>query len=262
VVPVADADAVLQDLRHALRTGRHGNIGLLAHTTGLVMSPETLQEVEDGIDRVAGHRPAVDQQRMRELWGTYKDCVEVHEPIEQGVEYEHRRLLRARDPKDLPVLAAAASRPNAIILTNDADLIELGLAPGSWLVTTRILLAIAAVDSTFQGSMAAACLGLAGLGAVVRSAIGGSTGARVTTVALGLGLTYVVANAERRARTAAGVKRVIDAASELAAEQQGNLSQLRPFIVANVVAQGLTRTSCQAIRSNSIQPTESSNAFS
>jgi hypothetical protein len=48
--------------------------------------------------------------------------------------------------------------------------------------------------------------------------------------------TYVLADAERRARTTARVQRGADVASELAAERQNQLGQLQPFIVATAIA--------------------------
>lgn len=235
LVAVADADAVLQDLRHALRTGSPGNVGLLACSVGVVMSQTTITEVDNRIEKVAAHPPFVDALAMRRLWEGYKNGVEVHQMAPADVDSEQARRLHDRDPKDLPVLAAATSRGNAVILTNDSDLIDLGLAPESWLTTTRALLPIVQGDATVQAGTTIAYCTVIALGSLGRRAVDGSAAARVASLLLVVATAYALGDGARRARTAAGFRRAVVAFRDVVTKRQECLGQLRPYVVATIV---------------------------
>ena len=207
VVIVADASALLQDLRHSAR-GSVGILGELARLGFVISPPSVIFETEKHLAKML----AIDAPEpvLRRLWGEYKQSIRIVEvdPEEaHGVDVE---MLRERDPRDVPVLAVAqALHSRAVILTSDLDFISLGLAPADWLTTARSVKEVADVDSTELVALMV-LRGLAiGSAHLLRAANAGTISARLGLIGLAAALTWAVAERGRRTRIADGLTTIV-----------------------------------------------------
>ena len=214
---VADASAVLQDLRFSARTGEVGCLAKLAICGSVRMPGEMVAQVDARIERVAGGNE-VTTQSMRRAWirwfephiiVTYGDGA-VLTPADED--------LAVRDATDLPLVDCMRRLEQPVLLTCDADLISLGYAHPRWLETARAATDIVTVDVAIETVAHGAPVAIRAGNALVRNALDGSTGSALLLGGLlGAAISLLARSDDRAAmiqrarQAAAAVIRKMDA---------------------------------------------------
>lgn len=227
---LADASAVLQDLRWAALHGRPGLIGVLAAMAGLVMTSEGVAEVERGIERVGASASLVEAMRL--VWvGTYRGHVQVG-TVEDKTADARVAHVAQRDPDDVALAALAVGCRRSVLLSSDLDLIEAGLAHESWLSAARVVERLNHLDAGVAGTAFAAEMTVRAITGLVAAASRGSAPARLILLVAALAVSVWFSDPERRAAALEGVRAVGSAAMDAVVERQCLTDQLlsRPAV--------------------------------
>ena len=238
VSPVADASALLQDLRHGAVNGCDGILGTLAHAGCLSTSAEAVSEVDARISRVAADPHQEDA--MREIWSRYRVRLDVVEDGMVDLDVVAVADLAERDPTDLHLIAAANCKDAAVILSDDRDLRDLGLAPPCWLDGARAVATINSADATSYIAGAGLVLAVETVTATLRAARDGSATAMIA-VLLAIGaLAFVALDPHRRDLALEHAGAFIGQIGEAQEQRRDALASLATFLGAPGVDRGDT----------------------
>lgn len=207
VVVVADSSALLQDLRHSAR-GTVGILGELARLGFVVSPPSVILETEKHLPRMV----AIDvpEPLLCSRWNEYKQWIHVVDVDPDEAHGIKVRALRTRDPRDVPVVAAAqAQHGQAVILTGDLDFISLGLAPANWLMAARSVKEVAIVDATELVGLVVIRGLITGMAHTFKAASAGEISARVLLAGLAAAFTWIAMEKRLRVRVAGGLTTIV-----------------------------------------------------
>lgn len=225
---VCDACALLEELRFAARTGQRGSIGVFAAFATVITTAEVVNEVQRGIAKVARDDDLA--ERMRQAWRSRYEPHIVVEASTYDRDDERLAALLIRDPNDVEIAALALSRPRAVLLTSDRDLLDLGFATGPWLELARRAQRVAEVDAgTAAVVFAAEHLARAAC-AVITAARAGSWPAQLVVAATALVTSWLLTDARRHASALDVVRSGGRTAAEALAGRERALRELRPAI--------------------------------
>jgi predicted nucleic acid-binding protein len=197
VVLIADASAVLQDMRHAVQNREVGIVGRLVLLGAIHMPAEMVAEVEEHIADLEG--PRATGEELRAMWAAhYLSGINVHDDVAEAASPEAVEQLARRDPKDLPLLHLAASVSVGVVLTHDKALRHEGFAPDGWLNAARQAERVILVDVQIAAANVAVWLAAEAVVGLVRGSLSGSRAAQLSVVVAAAACLTALAKPRRR----------------------------------------------------------------
>jgi len=126
---VVDSNILLADLRYMLRTSKLSTLFKLAEAKRIVIffPAESIHEIENHFPKMAKESRTTIHE-VREKWNhTYSRLIRLVPDLKPRVPAPMENDLRNRDPKDIPFLRLASFLSPEWFLTEDKDLLSLGV---------------------------------------------------------------------------------------------------------------------------------------